>query len=164
MKVYVAHNGKLYRLSEAKWMRVLRTVARSGLPPDMVALARPLGEYTAIPTARTVATDMLREVYRQRARTARGRLGLPDANGKLRWTRLAPGDYHTRAADGTEIEVYRIGRDLSGAVCWGVYLNGEDMPTGTDSLTKVEAQRRAQKLADDRRKPKQGKKVRVPKP
>lgn len=149
MKVYVVDGDTLYRLTEAKWMRVLRVLGR-GKRADLATLSRPLGVLDKLPT-REGAKVALRECYRRREREALGRLGRPEADGKLRWTRLAPGTYRALAADGAEVEVVKLGRDQEGRAVWVVNLNGEEV-SAPGSLSKVEAQRAAQKLVIARAK------------
>jgi len=127
-RVYVSNMGALWRMSEPAWRRFLRMRASGHevhtiLPKVAKRLGDVIDAASLLPDS---AKELLRVEIRRVEREAPGRIAGPGTDGKLRWVRLSPGSYRTRAANGKEYEIYRIKESGVPAV-WTVSVDGEDV-------------------------------------
>lgn len=127
-RVFASESGTLWRMSEAAWRRLLRLRAsgkdvRAILPK----VAKKLGDVIDLGDLQPeTAKERLREEIRKFEREAPSRIAGPGPDGKLKWTRLSPGSYRTRATNGKEYEIYRVKESGVPAV-WLISVGGEDV-------------------------------------
>jgi hypothetical protein len=90
-------------------------------------VAKKLGDVVDVASLQpSAAKERLREEIRKVEREAPSKIAGPGADGKIRWTRLSPGTYRTRAANGKEYEVYRV-KERGVPAVWLISVGGEDV-------------------------------------
>ena len=127
-RVFVSDSGALWRMSEAAWRRFLRMRA-SGKDIRVILpkVAKKMGDVIDVAGLQPdSAKELLRAEIRRVEREAPGRVASPNPDGKLKWVRLTPGAYRSRAANGHEYEIYRI-KERGVPAVWMVSVDGEDV-------------------------------------